>query len=71
MEVKDEGRGMQPRIVDSANEPAGVVGVGIAGMRERVKQLGGHMEIQSDSKGTTVKAVLQFIGGAVCQDSGS
>ena len=26
LEVKDEGRGMQPRIVDSANEPAGVVG---------------------------------------------
>ena len=68
--MKDEGRGMPPRIVD-ANEPVGVVGVGIAGMRERVKQLGGQMEIQSDSKGTTVKAVLQFIGGAVCQDSGS
>ena len=71
LEVKDEGRGMPPRILDSANEPAGVVGVGIAGMRERVKQLGGQMEIQSDSKGTIVEAVLQFIGGAVCQDSGS
>jgi signal transduction histidine kinase len=70
LEVKDEGRGMPPRIIN-ANEPVGVVGVGIAGMRERIKQLGGQMEIQSDSKGTTVKAVLQFIGGAVCQDSGS
>ena len=68
LEVKDEGRGMPPRILDSANEPAGAVGVGIAGMRERVKQLGGQMEIQSGSKGTIVKAVLRFLGGAVCQE---
>jgi PAS domain S-box-containing protein len=68
LEVKDEGRGMPPRIV-SAHEPVGVVGVGIAGMRERIKQLGGQMEIQSDSKGTTVKAVLRLIGGAIWQPS--
>jgi signal transduction histidine kinase len=31
-------------------------GVGIQGMRERVRQLGGHFDIQSNEKGTTVTA---------------
>jgi signal transduction histidine kinase len=33
-------------------------GVGIRGMRERVRQLGGKMTIQSDSSGTTVSVSL-------------
>jgi signal transduction histidine kinase len=32
--------------------------VGIAGMRERARQLGGRMEINTSTKGTTVKAIL-------------
>ncbi len=71
LEVKDEGHGMPPRILDSVIEPGAVVGVGIAGMHERVMQLGGRMDIQSGSQGTTVKAVLRFIGARVCQESGS
>ena len=34
------------------------VGVGIAGMRERARQLGGRLEIISDQSGTTLR-VLQ------------
>jgi len=34
------------------------LGVGIAGMRERLRKLGGQLEIRSSSKGTTVIAVL-------------
>jgi signal transduction histidine kinase len=38
---------------------AGVhLGVGIAGMRERVQQLGGELEIASGPGGTTVRATL-------------
>ena len=32
------------------------MGVGILGMRERLAQLGGRLEISSGKKGTTVKA---------------
>jgi signal transduction histidine kinase len=31
------------------------VGVGIAGIRERVRQLNGRFEIESSSQGTTVR----------------
>jgi signal transduction histidine kinase len=35
------------------------MGVGIAGMRERLKQLGGTLELDSSSKGTLVRARLR------------
>ena len=53
LEVQDWGRGI-PR---DAAAPA-AEGVGIAGMRERIQQLGGRLEIESGAGGTTVRAVL-------------
>jgi signal transduction histidine kinase len=35
-----------------------VLGVGITGMRERMRQLGGSLEIDFGQHGTTVTAVL-------------
>jgi signal transduction histidine kinase len=48
------------------------VGVGIAGMRERLRQLGGRLEIISGDKGTTVKATvpLQAPNGPVRSPTG-
>ena len=37
-------------------------GVGIRGMRERLRQLGGHLEIKSNGEGTIVVAELPVIG---------
>ena len=55
--VKDAGVGMaQPTAATGRNSP---LGVGIAGMRERVKQLGGVFEIQSKpGRGTTLSVEL-------------
>jgi PAS domain S-box-containing protein len=53
LEVGDQGRG-----VGSQNGTDPVMGVGITGMRERVRELGGQFEISSTSEGTTVRAVL-------------
>ncbi|MBZ5515228.1 MAG: PAS domain-containing protein [Acidobacteriia bacterium] len=49
LEVVDEGRGMGP---DQK------LGLGLLGMRERVAQLGGRLDIVSDGRGTSVKAAL-------------
>jgi signal transduction histidine kinase len=54
VEVRDQGKGIPGEPGDS---PA-TLGIGIQGMRERVAQLGGRFEIQSDSNGTVVVAVF-------------
>ncbi len=49
LEIEDYGRGMAG---------ASAHGVGIVGMRERLQQLGGRFEIESDSGGTIIRAML-------------
>jgi signal transduction histidine kinase len=59
IEVEDKGKGLSPeKRAEIAS--SGTVGVGIRGMRERVRQLGGSLEICSDGigKGTVVMTRL-------------
>jgi signal transduction histidine kinase len=51
VEISDQGKGM-------LSEMALTPGVGISGMRERVRQLGGLLSIHSDGNGTAVRAEL-------------
>lgn len=53
VEVRDLGKG-----ISGGNGSHQKVGVGIQGMRERIKQFGGRFEIRSDKKGTTVLAIV-------------
>jgi PAS domain S-box-containing protein len=55
LEIRDQGRGLPANGVAEGSEPA-VPGVGIQGMRERVRQLGGRFDIQS-TKGSTIVSV--------------
>jgi PAS domain S-box-containing protein len=57
VEVQDSGKGI-PKEKQSELPGSGRSGVGFAGMRERLTQLGGKLEIQSDENGTVVRAVL-------------
>ena len=57
LEVRDDGRGI-PDGVLSHTSRTGSVGVGITGMRERAEELGGHLEIETSSHGTKVKATI-------------
>jgi PAS domain S-box-containing protein len=61
LEMQDAGKGLPKPRSDGYVAP---LGVGITGMRERVKQLGGQMEMESDSQGTRIRVILP-IGGAV------
>jgi PAS domain S-box-containing protein len=54
LEIKDDGRGIPQKRLRSIVQGAGEAGVGIAGIRERMRELGGSLEIRSDRAGTTV-----------------
>jgi PAS domain S-box-containing protein len=56
VEVRDFGKGMSVERLSGVKSNAS--GVGIRGMRERVRQLGGQVSIQSDSSGTAVSVLL-------------
>jgi len=54
LEITDYGHGMASGNGEPLRPPR--LGVGIPGMRERMAQLGGYLDIESDSHGTTVRA---------------
>jgi PAS domain S-box-containing protein len=58
LDVRDQGRGIDKSKVDVGNGKAPRLGVGILGMRERMKQLGGKLDIESRPSGTTVRATI-------------
>lgn len=55
--IKDAGKGI-PQEVLSRFWSEGNAGVGLAGMRERVRELGGQLRIDSSSQGTTVTVTV-------------
>jgi signal transduction histidine kinase len=57
VEVEDKGKGIAPEKRDEMVAVA-TPGVGIRGMRERLRQLGGTLEINSNGTGTAVIARL-------------
>ncbi|MCU1382166.1 MAG: domain S-box [Acidobacteria bacterium] len=52
LEIEDCGHGMAPQLVAQLTTDAGAPGVGIAGMRERLQQFGGRLDIASGAAGT-------------------
>jgi two-component system, NarL family, sensor histidine kinase FusK len=57
LEIQDRGKGM-PNEKLAAMAGPGTAGVGLRGMRERVKVFGGELEIISDGRGTLVRAII-------------
>ena len=55
LEIVDRGRGMRPAVIAQLPAGGGALGVGVAGMRERLQQLGGTFDIESSDQGTTVR----------------
>jgi PAS domain S-box-containing protein len=65
LEITDYGRGMSsPTNGQRRGHPARL-GVGIPGMRERMSQLGGYLDIESNSSGTTVRARISLSAPAL------
>ena len=58
LEIEDAGRGIPaPSSADPENSGR-FAGVGVAGMRERIRQLGGRLTVESTPGGTLVRAVI-------------
>ena len=58
LQITDHGRGIPVGILELGMNPPAFIGIGIAGMRERVWQLKGCLDIQSADHGTSIKATL-------------
>jgi PAS domain S-box-containing protein len=61
LQIQDKGRGMPVSNNGGSSSKLVRAGIGIQGMRERVKQLGGRVEIQSNENGTAVTASLPLV----------
>ena len=60
LEVEDNGKGFASKDVDASPHMPGSLGVGIPGMCERMRELGGSLHIHSSKQGTKVAAVLSL-----------
>jgi signal transduction histidine kinase len=58
MSIRDNGKGIAPAVLKGFRGNGTHLGVGVAGMRERLRELGGQLDIDSDSIGAIVTATL-------------
>jgi len=56
VDIQDQGHGMSPAKLAEVNSHS--AGLGIRGMRERLRQFDGSMNIESDSSGTRVSVTI-------------
>ncbi len=58
LEIRDFGKGIAPERLARLRETSAEAGVGLAGMRERMFELTGKLEMESHAGGTTVRATV-------------
>lgn len=61
LKVRDHGVGLPPELIQKFNENGTSLGVGLAGMKERVRERNGEFEIRSDSGGTFISITLPIV----------
>jgi signal transduction histidine kinase len=70
LEVRDYGRGIPKRLMSRLGTPVRDCGVGLAGMRERLSELRGGLEIELADPGTRLRAIVPLaVEGAKSQCS--
>ena len=57
LEIRDHGVGIAPQLLEQFRSAA-VFGVGLAGIRERVRDLGGRFNVDSNGEGTLLRVTI-------------
>jgi signal transduction histidine kinase len=60
LRIRDYGKGIPPDLLRSLSTNGTRFGVGVAGMRERIHELGGQFDVQSGASGTLVSVTLPY-----------
>jgi PAS domain S-box-containing protein len=68
LSVRDYGKGIPSEKLQFFHETGAGVGIGLGGMRERVRELGGHLTVDCDGTGTCVTAALPLLKVAALSD---
>ena len=58
LEIRDWGCGIPTERLNRLSGASSETGVGLAGMRERLNELNGNLEIESDTHGTSLRAIV-------------
>ena len=58
LRVRDYGKGIPAEVLERFQQNRAHGGVGLTGMRERIHELGGRLEMDSDGDGTQVLAIM-------------
>jgi len=59
LEIADQGKGIPPQLLEQSGQDwMGAHGVGLRGMSERIRQLGGRLALVSNENGTKVSATV-------------
>jgi signal transduction histidine kinase len=59
LEVEDFGAGITATATAAVSDGAGKGGIGILGMQERLRKIGGQLEIRSNNQGTLLTASIR------------
>lgn len=67
LEIRDNGCGIEKKVLRVKRGSKPGLGVGISGMRERLHELGGRLEIRTGNWGTRVTACLSNLKKQLCE----
>jgi signal transduction histidine kinase len=71
LSIRDSGRGIPSEKLDTFRETGAGAGVGLGGMKQGVRELGGRLSVESGDSGTCVTATLPLLGNHEHDNPGS
>ena len=60
MEIRDYGRGISQELLENFNTSGDGVGIGLAGIRERLREVDGKLDLSSTAEGTILRVSLRI-----------